>query len=102
MAENDNTGPQTPMEYTTKHGKVHSLEQQETDNRKMGAGYRFKYFLVRGLIMLLGRLAAIAPEKTTYAVCVRFLLFAYKKFPKFRNLARRHLDIAFGKEKSPE
>jgi len=87
MADNNNTGPQTPGQDTTNQGKIHSLEQQETDNRKMDAGYRFRYFLIRNLILGMGRLAAVLPEKLTYAACVRLLLIMHKRAPKFRNLA---------------
>ena len=76
-------------------------QKMETDYRTMGAGYRARYFLIRSVIMGLGRIAAVAPERLTYAVCVRLLLIARVAVPRFRRLARRHLEVAFGKEKTP-
>ena len=52
--------------------------------------------------MGVSRCAAIAPEKLTYRFCVGLVNLAYWCLPGFRRLARRHLEIAFGKEKSPE
>ncbi|MFA6449331.1 MAG: lysophospholipid acyltransferase family protein [bacterium] len=99
MPETNNEGPRTDGPETQKQGKVHAIKEQEADNRKMGIGPRIQYFLIRGTIMLLGRIAAVAPERITYAICVGFTLFARKAFPKFRQLARGHLEIAFGAEK---
>ncbi len=77
-------------------------QQQETDNKRFDAASRIKYFLIRNTIIWLGRLASVVPEKLTYATCVKITMYAYRKLPKFRKLARRHLEIAFGAEKTPE
>lgn len=50
----------------------------------------------------IGRLAAFMPESLTYRFCVALALFGYRRIPRFRRLARGHLEIAFGSEKSPE
>lgn len=101
MPENNKNGPPNAGQNTEKRGKVHAIKEQEADNRKMGVAPRILYFLIRGTIIGLGRLAAILPERLTYALCVRFVLFIRVAVPKFRNLARGHLEIAFGGEKSP-
>lgn len=76
--------------------------QHRDDNRGFPLKKRLQYFLIRSLLGALGRTFAFMPEKWAYGICVRITLFAYKKAPKFRKLARRNLEIAFGKEKSPE
>ena len=76
--------------------------EERTDNRGFPINKRIQYFLIRVLLGTLGRTFAFMPEKWAYGICVRISLFGYKKAPKFRALARRHLDIAFGAEKSPE
>lgn len=77
-------------------------EQPKSDNRYMPFRYRLRYFLVRNLILGLGKIAAVLPDKFTYRVCVGLTVQAERRFPKYRRLARRHLEIAFGAEKSPE
>jgi KDO2-lipid IV(A) lauroyltransferase len=77
-------------------------KQQEQNNRGIDPVSRAKYFVIRNAIMWLGRIAAVLPEKVTYAACVRLTLVAHNRLPKFRRLARRHLEIAFGAEKTPE
>ncbi len=72
----------------------------ETDNRSMDLRSRFRYFLIRNTIMVLGKLASVLPERLTYGACVGLLNLARVAAPKFRRLARRHLEIAFGNEKS--
>ena len=62
---------------------------------------RVKYFFIRALFKAASRIAAILPERVTYALCVGLAMFGYKRFPRFRRMARAHLDIAFGAEKSP-
>ncbi len=61
-----------------------------------------KYFIIRALIKGIGKISAILPERLTYALCVGLAMFGYRTFPKYRNLARRQLDIAFGSEKTPK
>jgi len=61
-----------------------------------------KYFLSRTLVMGISRCAAIVPENLTYRFCICLTMLAYWCLPGFRRLARHHLEIAFGKEKSPE
>ena len=94
--------PLREMAEQNNNSSVDYKEQQERDNRRIDPISRAKYFLVRSTIIWLGRIAAVLPEKTTYAACVRLTLFAHKRLPKFRNLARRHLEIAFGAEKTPD
>ncbi len=72
------------------------------DNKEMPARQRIKYFLLRAAVFAMGKIASIAPEKLTYGVCVKLALIAEKRLPRFRKLAREHLEIAFGAEKSPE
>jgi len=67
--------------------------------RKSRAGV--KYFIVRLMVVFMGRCAAVAPEILTYFVCTRLALLAYRYAPRFRRLAREHLEIAFGNEKTP-
>jgi Kdo2-lipid IVA lauroyltransferase/acyltransferase len=76
--------------------------QERRDNRGFEMNKRIKYFLLRVVLGILGRAFAWMPESWAYGLCIRISLFGYKKAPKFRALARRHLEIAFGKEKSPE
>jgi len=80
--------------------KVAGSVAPETDNRSMDLRSRFRYFLIRSAIMGFGKLAAVLPERLTYGACVGLLQFARVAAPKFRKLARRHLEIAFGNEKS--
>ncbi len=70
--------------------------------RPMPFRARLKYFLIRSVVAAIGKMAAVAPESWTYSVCVRLTLFLHRKVHKFRKLARKHLEIAFGKEKTPE
>lgn len=73
---------------------------------KTNASFKFKdkvkYFFLRNTVVGIGKLAAFLPEKQTYKFCIAMTMMAYRRFPKFKNLARRHLVIAFGNEKSPE
>lgn len=41
------------------------------------------------------------PEKLAYRTGIALTLFFYHALPSFRRLAQRHLEIAFGNEKSP-
>ncbi len=68
----------------------------------MPVKHRLKYFAIRSVIAGLGKFSAVIPEKLTYNTCVKLLLYLKDKFPKFRELARTHLNIAFGDEKTPE
>lgn len=63
---------------------------------------RVKYFFLRNIVLIIGKLAAVAPERWTYRAGVALAMFAYRRLPKFRKLARKHLEIAFGNEKSPD
>lgn len=63
---------------------------------------KIKYFTIRSIIMGISRLAAVMPEKATYKFCIGISMACYRRLTKFRNLARRHLEIAFGKEKTPQ
>lgn len=63
---------------------------------------RMKYFLIRSIVAGIGKVAAVAPENWTYGLCVRLTLMLHRRVHKFRKLARKHLEIAFGDEKSPE
>lgn len=44
----------------------------------------------------MGRIAAFLPERVTYGLCVGLAMLGYRVVPKFRRLARKHLEIAFG------
>ena len=63
---------------------------------------RIKHFLILTLFKTIGLLVAVIPEAMVYRLCTGLAMFGYRRFPKFRNLAREHLEIAFGGEKSPE
>jgi len=76
--------------------------QRRSDNRGFPFKKRMQYYIIRVVLGVLGRAFAWMPEKWAYATGIRISLFAYRKAPKFRKLARRHLEIAFGKEKSPD
>jgi Kdo2-lipid IVA lauroyltransferase/acyltransferase len=69
---------------------------------KLSTSKRLKYFFIRAFVIAMGRCAAIAPEKLTYGACARLALVGYKRAPRFARMAREHLFIAFGNEKSPE
>ena len=58
--------------------------------------------MIRSILGFLGRLFAFIPEKWSYGIGIRISLMAYRRAPKFRKLARRHLEIAFGNDKSSE
>jgi Kdo2-lipid IVA lauroyltransferase/acyltransferase len=70
--------------------------------QKLSAGKTIKYFFIRHFVIAMGKCAAMAPERLTYRVCAYLALFGYKHEPRFRRMAREHLEIAFGKEKTPE
>jgi KDO2-lipid IV(A) lauroyltransferase len=76
--------------------------QHRDDNRGFDPKKRFQYFLIRVTLGVLGRTFAWMPEKWAYGIGIKISMFAYRKAPKFRKLAHRHLTIAFGNEKSPE
>jgi len=69
--------------------------------QEMSAGGRAKYFLIRAFVKALGKCAAVVPERVTYAMCTGLALVAHSCVPRLRRLAREHLEIAFGAEKSP-
>lgn len=69
---------------------------------KFSLSKHIKYFCIRTFVMSICRLATIVPERLVYRFCVGLSMVAYRRVPRFRRLARRHLDIAFGNEKSPE
>jgi Kdo2-lipid IVA lauroyltransferase/acyltransferase len=73
----------------------------ETDNSYMPFIHRARYFIIRNLILGLGLIAAVLPDRLTYRICVALTVWSERRFPKYRKLARRHLEIAFGGEKSP-
>ena len=68
----------------------------------MSGKAKIKYFLIRVMFKTAGRLAVFMPESLTYRFCVGLALLGYRYVPRFRKLARGHLEIAFGNEKSPE
>ncbi len=76
--------------------------EKRSDNRGFDIKSRLQYFIIRCIIGGLGRAFAFIPERWAYGICIRISLYAYKRLPKFRKLARKHLEIAFGNEKSPE
>ncbi|MFA6448678.1 MAG: hypothetical protein WCX65_04350 [bacterium] len=79
-----------------------AIAEDEALFEKMPAGKRIKYFFIRSLVISMGKLAAVTPEKMMYRACARLALFGYRKVPSFSKLARKHLEIAFGNEKTPE
>lgn len=84
-------------------GKTIDLDNiEEKSNSSFKLKDKIKYFFLRNTVVSISKLAAFMPEKHTYKFCVSLTMLAYRRFPKFKNLARRHLEIAFGKEKSPE
>ena len=76
--------------------------QHRDDNRGFPIKKRLSYFLIRAVLGILGRTFAWMPEKWAYGIGIRISLLAYRRAPRFRKLARKHLEIAFGSEKSPE
>lgn len=74
----------------------------EGKQAEMGLKKRLKYFALRALLLSVSRVATIIPERITYKCCVWLSLYFYRKAPKYRKLARKHLEIAFGSEKPPE
>jgi len=71
-------------------------------HKRLSLKSSIKYFFIRNTVLGIGKLAAVLPERLTYKACVGLSMIVYKRLPKFRKLARKHLEIAFGQEKSPE
>ncbi|MFC1474739.1 lysophospholipid acyltransferase family protein [bacterium] len=61
-----------------------------------------KYFFLRNIVMCIGKLSAVVPERWTYRTGVALAMMVYRRLPRLRKLARKHLEIAFGGEKPPE
>ena len=78
-----------------------SSEQDEL-HKPLSLKVSIKYFFIRNTIMGIGKLAAVLPERLTYKACAGLAMIVYRRLPKFRKLAREHLEIAFGAEMSPE
>lgn len=77
-------------------------ETEELLHQPLSIKGQIKYFFILVLFKFFGNLAAILPEKITYKLCVGISMLGYKHMSGFRKLARGHLEIAFGDEKSPE
>lgn len=79
------------------------MEEHNSDaKQKLKGGARYKYLLIRAIYKPFSIIVGILPERANYGLFVWLALLGYKHFPKFRQLARRQLETAFGGEKSPE
>jgi len=102
MAES-NSFPYPDREGDKPRGSTINLSKDPEElHRPLPFKARLKYFFIRNIVMGIGKLAAVLPEQWTYRSCEGLMMIVYRRAPKFRKLARKHLEIAFGDEKSPE
>lgn len=83
-------------------GTVHRIETDELLHQPMSVKGKIKYLSILAFFKSVSRLAAVMPENVTYKFCVGISMFGYRRFSSFRKLARKHIEMAFGDEKSPQ
>lgn len=76
---------------------------QNTDEKlfkPISGATKLKYFFIRASIKTASKTIAVMPERLAYSICVGISMLGFHAVPAFRRLARGHIEIAFGAEKS--